>query len=377
MRMRLSGLLGIGLMPLLGVAASAQQSPASFQEVKAAPPSAPRLAVTPPSVRSIQPSNSYGAQKIFFSNGVNGSFDLIYQTLPGYRPLTLDLYTPAPGGLPKPVVVFVHGGGWNGGDARHAATFEDFPAQLAGLAAQGYVVASVTYRLSQEAQFPAQLQDVKAAIRWLRAGAANYNIDTTRVAVWGAAAGGQLATLAGVTCGVDRFEPLSDANARDLPSDCVQAVINWYGVSDLESLAEDGGKLPGSRQSFTAQSSSAEGNYLGCEPADCAPGLARLASPLSFISASSPPFLIQHGAADTTIPPKQSQKLQDALKAKHVPAELVLYPNAGHDFTRGGNPDPRLNAQAMEKLAAFLAALFPPSPLAGKAPPPMRRSALD
>ena len=302
---------------------------------------------------------------------------MTYATLPGFRPLTLDLYAPDAGSAALPLVVFVHGGGWNGGDARHAGTFEDFPATLAALAAQGYVVASVNYRLSEEARFPAALQDVKSAIRWLRSEAMARRIDTTRVAVWGAAAGGQLAALAGVTCGVDRFEPEADAGAENLPSDCVEAVIDWYGVTDLESLADDSDAPAASHSSFTAQSSTAEGDYLGCEPADCAPGLARLASPLAFISNLSPAFLIQHGAADTTVPPKQSQKLYDALKEKNVPAELVLYPGAAHDFTRGGNPDPSLNTQAMAKLASFLAANFPPSPVAGNSPPAMRRDLLN
>ena len=381
MRLRRMRFLLLGLAPFLIAAAAAQQAAPErpFQEARDAPPPPAGITplIAPPTVRGIEPANSYGPQKIAFSDGVSGVFDLTYATLPGYRPLTLDLYSPPPGAGPLPLVVFVHGGGWNGGDARHAGTFEDFPAQLAALAAQGYVVASVNYRLSEEAHFPAPLQDVKAAIRWLRAGAAGRNIDITRVAVWGAAAGGQLAALTGVTCGVDRFEPQNDLDNKNPPSDCVQAVIDWYGVSDLESLEDDGGKPENSRASFTAQSTTAEGDYLGCEPADCVPGLARLASPLAFISGTSPAFLIQHGAADTTVPPRQSQKLYDALKAKGVPAELVLYPNVAHDFTLGGNAAPAVNAQAMQKVAAFLAASFPHAPLAANRPPEMRRDLLN
>ena len=377
MRFRRMGFLALGLVPLFGVAAAQPSAPAQSFTV-AQPASAPQIQTqSVPTVRGIEPVNNYGPQKVAFSNGVTGTFDLTYATLPGFRPLTLDLYAPDAGSAPLPLVVFVHGGGWNGGDARHAGTFEDFPATLAALAAQGYVVASVNYRLSEEARFPAALQDVKSAIRWLRSEALARRVDTTRVAVWGAAAGGQLAALAGVTCGVDRFEPEADVGAKNLPSDCVEAVIDWYGVTDLESLADDSGAQAASRSSFTAQSSTAEGDYLGCEPADCAPGLARLASPLAFISNMSPAFLIQHGAADTTVPPKQSQKLYDALKQKSVPAELVLYPGAAHDFTRGGNPDPSLNAQAMAKLASFLAANFPPSPVAANSPPAMRSDLLN
>jgi acetyl esterase/lipase len=379
MRLRRMGFGAFALLPLLALSSAAQQTPSErpFQEARDAPPvssvpaAAPSLVI--PMVRGAEPVNSYGPQKVQFSDGVSAVFDLTYTTVPGYRPLTLDLYSPRPQPGPLPLVVFVHGGGWNGGDARHAGTFEDFPAQLAALAAQGYVVASVNYRLSEEAHFPAALQDVKEAIRWLRAGAASRNIDITRVAVWGAAAGGQLAALTGVTCGVGRFEPQNDAGDKNLPSDCVQAVVDWYGVSDLESLEDDSGKPDSSRASFTAQSTTAEGDYLGCEPADCAPGLARLASPLAFISNMSPAFLIQHGAADTTVPPKQSQRLFDALKAKNVPVELVLYPDVAHDFTQGGNPAPAINAQAMQKLAMFLTRNFPRTTLAGNSPPQIRR----
>jgi acetyl esterase/lipase len=383
MRLRRMGFGAFALLPLLALSSAAQQTPSErpFQEAKTVPPvssvpaAAPSLAI--PMVRGAEPVNSYGPQKVAFSDGVSAVFDLTYATVPGYRPLTLDLYSPRPQLGPLPLVVFVHGGGWNGGDARHAGTFEDFPAQLAALAAQGYVVASVNYRLSEEAHFPAALQDVKAAIRWLRAGAAGRNIDITRVAMWGAAAGGQLAALTGVTCGVGRFEPQNDAGDKNPPSDCVQAVVDWYGVSDLESLEDDSGKPDSSRASFTAQSTTAEGDYLGCEPADCAPGLARLASPLAFISNMSPAFLIQHGAADTTVPPKQSQRLFDALKAKNVPVELVLYPNVAHDFTQDGNPAPAINAQAMQKMAMFLTRNFPRTTLAGNSLPQIRRNLLN
>ena len=260
----------------------------------------------------------------------------------------MDIYQPARRGYPLPLVVFVHGGGFNGGDTRHSGTFADFPAALASLAAQGYVVASVNYRLAGEARFPDALLDVKAAIRWLRGRAGEMNLDTTRVAVWGAGNGGQLAALAGTTCGV----PVLDAADldKDAPSSCVQAVIDWYGATDMK--AANGG-------TDTAA-------FLGCEPAACPPGLARLASPLSYISVTSPPFLIQHGAADSAVPPAQSQALLAALKERGVPAELVIYPNVGHDFARGTAPDPDTNQAALAKVGAFLSTTFPPGPIGVK-----------
>jgi len=323
------------------------------------------------------PPVTYGPQRLSFPGGVTATFDLAYARPRGYRPLTLDLYHPGPRGMALPLVVFVHGGGWNGGDKRQAAGFADFPRALAELAAQGYVVASVGYRLSGEARFPAAVQDVKTAIRWLRGQARELNLDTTRVAVWGDGAGGQLAALTGVTCGVAAFDPEAGrADTGELPSACVQAVIDWYGASDLQSLAAD--KAGGSaadgfkpvEQGFAPPPTSDEGGYLGCEPASCPPMVARLASPLAFISASSPPFLIQHGEADTVIPPAQSQKLHEALRKAGVPAELITYPGVGHNFTRGSAPDPAAQRAALEKVVSFLAATFPAVPLGSRVTQP-------
>jgi acetyl esterase/lipase len=305
-----------------------------------------------------RPPVTYEPQKISFPDGAGAQFDITYAALPGFRPLTLDIYTPTrPSPAPLPMVLYVHGGGWNSGDSRHALAFADFPRALASLSAQGYVVVSMNYRLSQEAHFPAALQDVKAAIRWLRGHAATYNGDATRLAVWGMSAGGQLAALAGTSCGVARFEP-DGSVGYDAPSDCAEAVIDWYGPTDLETIDADNGKP--AKDGFVAAGAATEaGAYLGCEPAACAPGVARLASPMAFISESTPPFLIQQGEADTDVSPKQSQKLYDALRKKGVPAEIVLYPDVGHGFAKNGSPDVTTVNKAMAKLVAFLAASFP------------------
>jgi len=121
----------------------------------------------------------YPARVVKFPRGVTGSADLVYSTIDGFRPLTLDLHVPrrptaAP---PAPLVVFVHGGAWKAGHSRQSGAFENWPGALASLAARGYVVSSVNYRLSGEAPFPAALSDVKNAIRWLRARAGEFGID--------------------------------------------------------------------------------------------------------------------------------------------------------------------------------------------------------
>jgi acetyl esterase/lipase len=313
---------------------------------------------TPP-MPSPRPPVTYPPQKVSFPGGVGAQFDITYSALEGFRPLTLDIYTPKPSPIALPFVLFVHGGGWNSGDSRHAPPFPDFPRALAGLAAQGYVVASVNYRLSQEAHFPAALQDVKAAIRWLRSHASDYGGDPTRLAVWGMSAGGQLAAMAGTSCGVMRFEPDGNVNYA-APSDCAEAVIDWFGPTDLETPATSPGK---SKDGFVAATKASEaGLYLGCEPAACPPGVAKLASPLGFISENAPPFLIQQGAADTAVLPQQSQRLYDALRRKNVPAEIVLYPDVGHDFLKDGKPDAATVTGAMATVTAFLAATFPNKP---------------
>ena len=383
-----AGIVALGLLPLCALAqtdsgdmpqlfAPATSRPASTADsipmVRAAldTPPVPMPRPTPemrstesdtetPPTPTPRPPITYEPPKISFPDGVSAQFDITYAALAGFRPLTLDIYTPKPSPNPLPTVLFVHGGGWNSGDSRHALAFPDLPRALAALAARGYVVASLNYRLSQEAHFPAALQDVKAAIRWLRSHAGSYNGDATRVAVWGMSAGGQLAAMAGTTCGVTRFEP--DGNAGyDAPSDCAEAVIDWFGPTDLESLGADNGK-PAKEGFVAAGQTSEEGSYLGCEPQACPPGIARLASPMAFVSENAPPFLIQHGAADTQVSPKQSQKLYDALKQKGVPAEIVLYPDAGHGFMKNGNPDSATAGKAMAKLTAFLAATFPNKP---------------
>ena len=140
-------------------------------------PQAPPAPVPPP-----QPL-SFGPQRISYPGNVEATFDVVYGGLKGFRPLTLDLYQPQGSNGAMPLVVFVHGGGWNGGEWMPAPSRGFCQLQLAALAAQGYVVASVNYRLSEEAHFPAALQDVKAAIRWLQGRAPPITIiDITRVA---------------------------------------------------------------------------------------------------------------------------------------------------------------------------------------------------
>jgi acetyl esterase/lipase len=293
-------------------------------------------------------------QTVTFPDNVSMT-EVTYSILQGFRPLTLDLYQPQGKSDPRPVLVFIHGGNWVGGDSLHDSPFGDFPGLLASIAARGYVVASVNYRLAGEAHFPAAVLDVKTAIRFLRAHASDYNLDGTRFAAWGVSAGGHLASMVAVSCGVSALEPPSAGDDKP-PSDCVQAAIDWCGLIDLETIYTDFDK--------PVPDTSVEGAFLGCEPALCPTEVAHNASPLTYVSAMSPPFLIQHGDADTTVSVKQSQELYDALKAQSVPAELVIYPGAAHMLAKPGQTgslafDPVTDLQAIAKLENFLDTTFP------------------
>lgn len=291
---------------------------------------------------------------VLYPGGVRSLRDVTFAEPLGFRPLTLDLYLPPEGGPKKPVVVFIHGGAWRSRTARDGGVFRDFPAVLASVAARNYVVASVNYRFSDEARFPAAVQDVALAIRWLRAHSDRYGLDTNRFVAWGSSAGGQIAALLGTACGTPAFEPPAPADAKGpLPSVCVQGVIDWYGLIDLESDGKDLGKTD--VPDYVKM-------YLGCELSHCPAGWARSASPLSYIDAKDPPFLIQHGAADITVSPSQSKRLYEALRAAGVPAEIVIYPGVAHGFAKvpGGGPDDAINKQAMDKVFEYLARYFPP-----------------
>jgi acetyl esterase/lipase len=303
-------------------------------------------------------------QTVTFPNGVTMT-EVTYSTMQGFRPLTLDLYQPQGKSDPRPVLVFIHGGNWVGGDSRHDSPFGDFPGLLASIAARGYVVASVNYRLAGEAHFPAAVLDIKTAIRFLRTHAGDYNIDETRFAAWGVSAGGHLASMIAVSCGVAALEPPSTGNDKP-PSDCVQAAIDWCGLIDLETIYTDFDK--------PVPDTSVEGAFLGCEPALCPTEVAHNASPLTYVSAMSPPFLIQHGDADTTVSVKQSQALYDALKAQGVPAELVIYPGVAHMLAKPGQTgslafDPVTDLQAIAKLENFLDTSFPKKAALGAGKP--------
>jgi acetyl esterase/lipase len=245
--------------------------------------------------------------------------------IPGVRPLELDLYLPAGEG-PHPAVVFQHGGGWRLGN-RHGPGpgFAD-PAPFELVAQAGIAVASIDYRLSGEARWPAQLHDAKAAVRWLRARSAELGVDPVRIAAWGESAGGHLAELLGLTPDDATLEGEVGLTG---PSSGVSAVVAWYAPSDLATVAADTGVDPADPATRVAL-------LLGA-PAPSVPELAAQASPITHVSPSAPPFLLLHGEDDRLIPCVQSVRLHTALVEAGVTAEILLYEGADHMWL--GSPD--------------------------------------
>ena len=272
---------------------------------------------------------------VTFPDGVIAFPGVEYANLNGFRPLLLDIYRQrAPGGgRPRPLVIYVHGGGWRHGDSRTTGAFKNFPRVLASLAARGYVVASIDYRLVGEARYPAAVRDVNSAIAYLRLHANEWGIDPTRIVLWGASAGGYLVAMSATTCNDPRFAPpLSTgrmsrreaaAAAAQRVSDCAQAVVSWYGLFDLVPLAAGAGSNP----PITA----AVRNFLGCRGGSC-PALARSASPLNGVSARTPPMLLLAGTADTEVPCQQTEAMAAALRRVHAPVEMHLIDGANHGW---------------------------------------------
>jgi len=267
------------------------------------------------------------------SDGIGQMWPAVEYSAPvGYRPLLLDLYVPAGGGTAPPVVVFLHGGGWRLGTRRlFCPTWRDWrPDPFTRLVAAGFAVASVDYRLSGEAVFPAQLRDAKAAVGWLRTRAVELGIDPGRIVAWGESAGGHLAALLALTPGFPEF-----GGEPGAASDAVVAVVDWYGPADLLTLHAQA--LPNSVAGSDA-SDSRESLLIGA-PVQQAPALARRASPVTYVRAGAPPFHIAHGAADRFVPAAQSRQLADALHAVGAQVELTIIPEADHMWMGAGDPE--------------------------------------
>lgn len=232
---------------------------------------------------------------------------------PGAPRQKLDLYIPFPvSAKPVPVIVYLHGGGWQRGSKADGRAF------AFRMVAQGYAVACVGYRLSSEARFPAQLEDCKVAVRWLRDNAARYRLDIDHFGAVGVSAGGYLAALLGATGSTHLF----DSGAHQGQSSSLQAVCEFFGPIDLLELYE---------YSDDHQSPQADeiAKLLGGDP-HVMQEQARMANPITYLEGDAPPYLLVHGTNDTVVPPDQSRLLYDILAKRRIPVHLHLIHEAGH-----------------------------------------------
>jgi acetyl esterase/lipase len=225
----------------------------------------------------------------------------------GHQRQKLDLYLPEKVTRPLPVIVWVHGGGWYEGD-------KDWR-RAVPLVPKGYAVANINYRLSQDAIFPAQIEDCKAAIRWLRSNAAKYTLDPDHIGAWGPSAGGHLVALLGTTGNVKELEGTGgnlDQSSR------VQCVVDWFGPTDLATM---GGQYDEPESSVAR---------LTGGPVQKNKEKAARASPVTYVTKDAAPFLIMHGDKDDVVPLGQSVKLADALRRAGVEVKFQVYKGAGH-----------------------------------------------
>ena len=288
----------------------------------ATPPQAPRRPAVPKGVRAV--------------------LDVAYVPGPKSHPLQkLDLYVPndpiEPFRGPRPVIVYVHGGAWRGGDKRNVPVMS--------FTAKGYAVASVNYRLSQDAVFPAQIEDCKAAVVWLRRHAKDFQLDPERIGAFGESAGGHLVALLGTTGDIQEWganDQEKTGAKEDGVSSRVQCVVDWYGPSDLAKM---NAQAPSFGTMDHDAPDSPESVLVG-GPVQQNKDKAATASPVTYVTADDAPFLIMHGDKDPLVPIGQSRELADALKAAGVEVRFETIPAAGHGGPGFNTPEARRMVEA-------------------------------
>ncbi len=238
--------------------------------------------------------------------------DIEFAQVDGHS-LKLDLYLPAKPEKPAPLFIYVHGGAWRAGSKENPP--------IKAMTEKGFAVASVDYRLTTVAPFPANVHDIKAAIRFLRAKAGEFNCDPKRFAIVGSSAGGHLAALVGVSNGHKELEGKVGEH-RGVSSD-VQAIVSFFGAANLHTI------LGQSTPHGLSVRVPALQLLLGGQP-DEKPALTKLASPVAHVDAHAPPLLLIHGDADPQMPIEQSRELQSAYQKAKRPVELIVMPGSVH-----------------------------------------------
>ncbi len=270
---------------------------------------------------------------------VEAKLDLAYAGTDNVRQ-RLDLFLPKnrETGRKLPVLVFIHGGAWQAGSK------EDGRGQVMRFVAEGKCAGvSAGYRLSQEAKWPAQIHDCKAAIRWIKAHAQEHGLDGDRIVVWGASAGGHLVAVLGTSAGVEEMDgklgPHVDKDTK------VAGVIDFFGPTDVSKMNAQ--RLPGTMDHDRGDAP--EAKLLG-GPVQTIPDKVKSANPLTYVDKSDPPILMVHGDKDPLVPHGQSEILEAELKKAGVANELYTVKGGGH----GGFRDP----EVPRKVEAFLQKQF-------------------
>jgi len=267
--------------------------------------------------------------------------------------LLFDLYLPKKESSETcPLLIYIHGGGWLEG-SKEWCPGED-------VSKLGYAMASINYRLSDVAIFPAQIYDIKEAVRWLRKNASKYGIDPNRFGVWGDSAGGHLSALLGTTAVVQKLE--GEETTYNVSSE-VQAVCDWFGPTDFtqvppafeekfnESIFEKYGDKP------WFEYTQAVTKLLG-GPVSENLKLADLANPINFVNSTDPPFLIYHGELDNIVPISQSELLADKLKENNVNVTFIRDPNRGHSYSIEGTDEESFDPVLINKALNFFDSVF-------------------
>ncbi len=235
---------------------------------------------------------------------------IVYKTIKDEE-IVLDLYRPKNNQEKLPTIIYIHGGGWEGGN------HEDCPAEK--IVVHDYAVACIQYRLSGKAKFPAQIIDIKEAVRWLKLQAREYNLDPNNFAAWGESAGAHLASLLGTSTGIKEIE----GNNYLSVSSNIKAVVDWFGPVDYQILEEkqDTPMAIAFRKLIGIKNIQEESNFLK---------KIKLASPTSHLDQNDPSFLIFHGKKDNVVPVAQSKYFHQQLQNKNIPSQLITRNNANH-----------------------------------------------
>jgi len=261
-----------------------------------------------------RPGRRRGGRELVLPEGTLVDKDIVCAKI-GEREIKLDLYRPPKASGSSPLIIWVHGGGWRSGS-------KDLPYYVAPLLEHGYAVASVEYRLSKEAVFPAAIEDCRAAVSYLRLNAKRLKLNPGRIGAWGRSAGGHLVALMGTTSGTDHFK--THPVTKEASSD-VQAVCDWFGPTDFLRMNDVKGSIDHDA------ANSPESKFIGGPIQENKEKVAA-ANPITYVTKDDPPFLIMHGDRDREVICNQSELLHDALKKAGVESTLYKVERGGHGF---------------------------------------------